>query len=399
MNNSKAKKSLLLLIPAVLVIYFGLRLYHDPIDTYTWTELLINYAAGFIRRGLIGRVAYLISPYLSAKFFLSALIICCYLLQIYLFQCLTQGINGFEWLLFVFSPTTFLFPIYNFEAYGRKDVFLVVIFLLSFLMILKNVRLSRLFPLVLMLYQIGILIHEYTIFYFPFVIVLTLVTYRERQDPIYRWILPLSALFLLGNLALLFGLSRRYYNLDLIPASWEGLIPEYDLTPQSGAFGWMGVPLREGLQPVFNKLTYPQTFFSYVIGFVLSLIPMALLNTRYQLTHRVMKLYMKEPLWCFVFICLIFSSGLIFLFSSDWGRLIYLYGFNVFVGMSVLKQRLNVNVEEPESFISGKAYDKVVGWAFLLLFAGTWFVKFYVDGGHIALQQGLLFRLLEWIAI
>lgn len=399
MKTSQAKKSLLLLIPAVLVIYFGLRLYHDPIDTYTWTELLINYAAGFIRRGLIGRVAYLISPYLSAKFFLSALIICCYLLQIYLFQRLTQGVNGFEWLLFVLSPTTFLFPIYNFEAYGRKDVFLVVIFLLSFLMILKNVRLSRLFPLVLVLYQIGILIHEYTIFYFPFVIVLTLVTYRERQNPIYRWILPLSALFLLGNLALLFGLSRRYYNLDLIPASWEGLIPEYDLTPQSGAFGWMGVPLREGLQPVFNKLTYPQTFFSYVIGFALSLIPMALLNMRCQLTHRVMKLYMKEPLWRFVFICLIFSSGLIFLFSSDWGRLIYLYGFNIFVGMSVLKERLNVNVEEPESFISGKAYDQVVGWAFLLLFAGTWFVKFYVDGGHIALQQGLLFRLLEWIAI
>lgn len=399
MKNSQAKKSFLLLIPAVLVIYFGLRLYRDPIDTYTWTELLINYAAGFIRRGLIGRVAYLISPYLSAKFFLSALIICCYLLQIYLFQRLTQGVNGFEWLLFVFSPTAFLFPIYNFEAYGRKDVFLVVIFLLSFLMILKNVRLSRLFPLVLVLYQIGILIHEYTIFYFPFAIVLILIAYREHQAPIYRWILPLSALFLLGNLALLFGLSRRYYNLDLIPASWEGLIPEHNLTPQSGAFGWMGVPLREGLQPVFNKLTYPQTFFSYVIGFALSLIPMALLNMRYQLTHRVMKTYMKEPLWRFVLMCLVFSSGLIFLFSSDWGRLIYLYGFNVFVGMSVLKERLNVNIEEPESFISGKAYDQVVGWAFLLLFAGTWFVKFYVDGGHIALQQGLLFRLLEWIAI
>lgn len=399
MKNSQMKKSLLLLIPAVLVIYFGLRLYHDPIDTYTWTELLINYAAGFIRRGLIGRVAYLISPYLSAKFFLSALIVGCYLLQIYLFQYLTQGVNGFEWLLFVFSPTAFLFPIYNFEAYGRKDVFLIVIFLLSFLMILKKMRLSWLFPLVLALYQIGILIHEYTIFYFPFVIVLMLVTYRESQDPIYRWILPLSALFLLGNLALLFGLSRRYYNLDLIPASWEGLIPEHNLTPQSGAFGWMGVPLREGLQPVFNKLTYPQTFFSYVIGFVLSLIPMTLLDMRYQLSSRVMNMYKKEPLWRFVFMCLILSSGLIFLFSSDWGRLIYLYGFNIFAGMAVLKQRLNVSVDEPESFISGNAYDQVVGWAFLLLFAGTWFVKFYVDGGHIALQQGLLFRLLEWIAI
>lgn len=398
-KNSRSKCAVLLLVPALLLIYFGLRLYRDPLDTYTWTELLINYAAGFIRRGLIGRIGFLVSPYISVKFFLSALIVLCYLLQLFLFHRISGTSIGFEWVLFVLSPAAFLFPVYNFEAYGRKDVFLIVIFLFTFLMVLKQVRLNLLLPLVLILYQLGVLIHEYALFYFPFALLIILLCYRSSDGRIYRWILPLCIMFITGNLILLYALSKRYYNLDLIPASWEGLIPEFDLTPQDGAFGWMGVPLKEGLQPVFDKLSYPQTFFSYLIAFLLSLIPMILFDARFRVTATVVKLYGNSLRQRIIWAAAFCFSAVVFVFSSDWGRLIYLYGFNLFPMMIVLKERLNL--DEPEADIpeSRIGYLKLAGVLFVVLYAGAWFVKFYVDGGHIALQQGLLFRLLEWIAI
>lgn len=398
-KNSRSNCAALLLVPALLLIYFGLRLYRDSLDTYTWTELLINYAAGFIRRGLIGRIGFLVSPYISVKFFLSALIILCYLLQLFLFYRISGTSIGFEWILFVLSPAAFLFPVYNFEAYGRKDVFLIVIFLITFLMVLKQVRLSLLLPLVLILYQFGVLIHEYALFYFPFALLIILLCYRSSVGRIYRWILPLCVIFIMGNLILLYALSKRYYNLDLIPASWEGLIPEFDLTPQDGAFGWMGVPLKEGLQPVFDKLSYPQTFFSYLIAFLLSLIPMILFDLRFRVTAAVGKRYGNSLRQRIIWAAALGFSAIVFIFSSDWGRLIYLYGFNLFPMLFVLKERLNL--DEPEADIpeSKIGYLKLAGVLFVILYAGSWFVKFYVDGGHIALQQGLLFRLLEWIAI
>ena len=59
MNSSQARTRVLILSAiGILLIYFGLKLYRAPLESYTWTELLINYAAGFIRRGLVGRIAY-----------------------------------------------------------------------------------------------------------------------------------------------------------------------------------------------------------------------------------------------------------------------------------------------------------------------------------------------------
>jgi hypothetical protein len=113
---------------AILIVYDGLQLYQAPLDTYTWTELLINYAAGFIRRGLIGKIAYWVSPYISVKFFLSALITITYLLHLILYAKITRKIDTFIWMLFLLSPAAFLFPVYDFAAFGRKDVFLILIF-------------------------------------------------------------------------------------------------------------------------------------------------------------------------------------------------------------------------------------------------------------------------------
>ena len=381
---------------AILIVYDGLQLYQAPLDTYTWTELLINYAAGFIRRGLIGKIAYWVSPYISVKFFLSALITISYLLHLFIYAKITRKIDTFIWMSFLLSPAAFLFPIYDFAAFGRKDVFLILIFFLSILLILRRVNLLLTLACVLILNEIGVLIHEYALFFFPFVLVLILIGYRDQSPKLLLLTVALGVVFMIGNLAGLYALSRQYYSLDLIAESWQGLIKDYNLTPQSGAFGWMGVPLKEGLQPEFDKLSFPRTFFSYAAGFLLSLIPAFLLNERYQILNTVEKAFADQK-WKFTdFGLLLLSSAAVFVFSSDWGRLMYLFTFHLFISLIVLKELFGCEDTITEN-ASHSSYAKIILIVFIFLYASTWYVKHYVDGDHIALQQGLLFRIFEWL--
>ncbi len=394
--KDKNLRIVILVIIAVLLTHYGLKLYQAPLETYTWTELLINYAAGFIRRGLIGKIAYWISPYLSVKFFLSASITLCYLIHLILYSQIAKKIETFEWALFALSPAAFLFPVYDFDAFGRKDVFLILIFMISFLLILKNVKLTITLPAILSLYQIGVLIHEYALFYFPFAIFLILVCYRKAPSRQLIFIAAAGVLFMLVNLYGLYAFSRRYYNLDLIAESWVGLIKDYDLTPQSGAFGWMGIPLKDGLQPVFDKLSYPRTFFSYIAGMALALIPSILLNARYRILDTLREEYQSAPWKLYAFGLILLVSLPVFMFGSDWGRLTNLFSINIFLSLVVLRESFQ-SENTAEVSAAGSHFYRTAAILMVVLYAFTWHIKHYVDGDHIALQQGLLFQIFHWL--
>lgn len=394
MSGTK-RRILILGAIGLLMIYYGLKLYRAPLESYTWTELLINYAAGFIRRGLVGRVAYYFSQFVSPVFFLTLTVILGYLIQLVLFFVQTRSVPDREWLLFALSPTGFLFTAYNFDAYGRKDVYLVVLFLLAYELIRRRVKLRIAFPLILVLYEIGALVHEYALFYFPFVLALLLVTESGRPRRSRLLIAAVGIVFLIGNLIWLFGLSNQYFDLDRIASSWEGLIPNYELTAQSGAMGWLGVPLKDGLQPVFDKLTFPQTFFSYLTAAALSLVPMALLERRFGIARAVRARLQGEPPFAWLAGAFALSTAAISVFSSDWGRLIYLYGMNLFPIGAVTIERFGLTdraAAEPD-----EGYSRLSFALLLILFTSTWMVKMYVDGGHIALQGGAIYRLMDWI--
>lgn len=382
----------------ILLIYFGLKLYRAPLESYTWTELLINYAAGFIRRGLVGRIAYYFSQFISPIFFLTLSVIAGYLTQLVLFFAVTRNVPTREWLLFTLSPTAFLFVIYNFDAYGRKDVYLLVISLFSTYLILKRVRLAIAFPVILALYEIGALIHEYALFYFPLILILLLILESDRPTCVRYGLVGVGLIWMAANYLWLFGLSAQHYNLEAIAESWVGLIPNYDLTIQDGAMGWLGIPLKDGLQPVFDKLTYPQTFFSYAAAGALSLIPMALLNRRFAIVSECWRRIEKDLTSQLLIASLAISSLAISIVSSDWGRLIYLYAMTLFPMMGVLIERLALNDRAPREVRNeSDPYERLTFALLLIVFAATWMVKMYVDGGHIALQSGALFRLLDWV--
>ena len=101
---------------------------------YSFNELFINYQAGFIRRGLLGEIAWQFDHLFSIepiKFF-SVFFLISYLVQIILFFFLLRKylISKFIFILIFFSPSLLLFHIYSPDLYFLKDSLIKLVFLL-----------------------------------------------------------------------------------------------------------------------------------------------------------------------------------------------------------------------------------------------------------------------------
>ena len=71
-------------------------------------------------------------------------------------------------------------------------------------------------------------------------------------------------------------------------------------------------------------------------------------------------------------------------------------GMNLFPIGAVTIERLGLTdraAAEPDD----DGYSRLSFALLLILFTSIWMVKMYVDGGHIALQGGAIFRLMDWI--
>ena len=133
-------------------------------------EWIINYQGGFGRRGFFGEVfsqISLISNFPIRKlilFFLYILFIFYYLMAFFYFKDLKKN---YLFILSLFSPLVFVFPISELEALGRKDMLIPFLFL-SFCFLFNKLNFYFLSLFLLILYSILLLTHEVSIFYLSF---------------------------------------------------------------------------------------------------------------------------------------------------------------------------------------------------------------------------------------
>lgn len=104
---------------------------HFPGD-YSWTELLINYQGGFVRRGLLGELAFRLNSFIPAPYFLIAVVASVYVaVTFWMVVAVLNRVEVSIALLFLFCPATILFPVYDTDAFGRKDIFILAAFALA----------------------------------------------------------------------------------------------------------------------------------------------------------------------------------------------------------------------------------------------------------------------------
>jgi hypothetical protein len=140
---------------------------NDFPGSYVWSELLINYQGGVVRRGLLGEIAFELDRVVPAKLFFSVIVCTLYALTALWIANRVRRINNYFIAgFFLLSPRLLLFPLYDSNAFGRKDIFILAAFCASLSVIDRLPRILVL-PVLMVIYLASSLVVETSILYFP----------------------------------------------------------------------------------------------------------------------------------------------------------------------------------------------------------------------------------------
>lgn len=115
-----------------IYIYLLLQINEFP-QKYVFTEWLINYEGGYVNRGFLGQITFLVKNIfnIDLKFVILFFQLFIYTTYFILFYLLFSKIKiNFFWVLIIFSPILFSYPLIELMVLGRKDTFVITIFLI-----------------------------------------------------------------------------------------------------------------------------------------------------------------------------------------------------------------------------------------------------------------------------
>lgn len=235
----------------MVITDIGIRLAkgYDFTGDYGITEWLINYKAGFTRRGLIGEGLFFlwsktsfVSP-IKTVIWASMLIYIAFVLYI----CIKGRQAGPGFLL----PCAFIAggPLYT-NNVVRKDVLLLLIFATMIHLMIRQETTLKKAAYANCFMVIGILIHEIFIFIsFPAVIYLLISSQRKCTPRVfYRF---RSLIWMLPSIATFVAILTRHdipHAAQIIHESWRGLWDSADPWPlqPGGSIAWINKSLIEG---------------------------------------------------------------------------------------------------------------------------------------------------------
>jgi hypothetical protein len=358
----------------------GLYLSQFP-GSYTWTDMMINYEGGFSRRALLGELALRLNHYIPAPYFLTILVTGAYIAVTIWLSALASQIRLSIAFLFLFSPVTLLFPIYDSDAFGRKDIFVLLAFCAAITTIrIRSARLSLF--LILVVYFIAGLITETSWFYLPLAIAAFAII-RGAEKP-FKWHLLLwftVALFLVANFAVTY-LSNQAVDKTAIVESWKAIYP--DAFVNLGAVTYLGAPLALSWGMVILHQRDPTTLVGYLIGFSLANIPLLLLLT----VRRLRKANIVATSSIFFGIT---AALMTFAVGADWGRYIYLFTCQLFVFFVIVSVPVILQPQKGRSAI----WQSVIGCCLAMLYLSTWQLKHFRPHGSNPLFPGKVFGIPE----
>lgn len=320
-------------------IFFMSRTYHLEVNN-SMAEWLINYQGGFGRRGLLGELfsqislKYEISIRKVILYFLFFLFFTYYFL-IYLF--FKDVKKNKLIILSILSPLFIILPLSELEALGRKDLLIPLSFLV-YLIIYNKMNFLGLYLFLIFFFPILLLIHEVSIFYFPFFLILLFFKIKNLN---YSHLLALIFLSLLV-IGIIVTLSNSIHSSDQIRIMCENI--KYKLNDQCGMAAFvLNRVLKDNISELggLNIFHLLRNFLIFVFGYFALII--LILNSK--LEKLELNILIKH-LNVEVIILLLFIPTLIpFAIAVDWGRWFNLsYTMLIFFYFFCLKNKIfNLN--------------------------------------------------------
>jgi len=315
-------KFFIILISFSIVIYFFwlLKLLNDFPWRYVFTDWIINYKGGYIRRGLIGEVSTNLSIFFNTNikyiFFIIHFFIY-FLFHYFFYKFFSVFKKNYLFYVLCFSPLVFLYPLSTFEALARKEIFFITLFLINCYFLTRVQSRNIAFLLTNICFIFSYFIHESS-FIFLIFFYLTFYVFLKQNNlkiKLHELFIALMVIIFLGYL--LFMPVTELKLLKMISYISENF---FLISRNSGAisaihFNTSGINL-------FLKDNYISL--KYIIRYLL-------------LSHFVIFflyiLYFKNLpnlgkfFWLFCLGCFL-SPVFLFLIASDWGRFVYiLYNF------------------------------------------------------------------------
>lgn len=385
-DESISQRDIFLIIAvALLIIYIvaqcaisSCAVYVRFPETYTWSELMINYQGGFIRRALLGEILWQTKEICDLRITAIFLIYECFLVYYFiLYKKLTNAYDKYLTFFLFASPVLMIFlPINSMNAF-KKDVFVLVALLLQFHCISQYIQHQisayKTYAYTFILFVIGTLIHEILIFYTLLPALLLWQEEYKRGRGVLSFI-SIGAVIALVTLLiwLHFGTNEQ---VAMISQSWESFLGKPEGSLNYKAVAWLDKGLSEAWKN-FARVDNPLlNVFITFIAFLLAAIPLLIVYHSYGAKKSIQEYFTIPYRSSFLGIALIFPFSL-FVIIIDHGRVISFtmmyYLFFLVTMQEVCPQRESVKYANVINRLLRSNKLRAIVLFCVLLYACTW---------------------------
>lgn len=305
---------------SILIIIFNFTFFVIEKSPFQYSDWLINYQGGFVRRGLPGEIFYqlykLTSIPLDLIVFFSVSLL--YIFFAINFVKFTSNIKlNLLNLLILFSPLSFIYPVMEQKVSGRKDI--IFIFLVIFLtMILDKLKFEHQKYLIILLVLISAFSHTGFIVFTPIFFLLFIVSNHKNSFwKILRELIIISAFSILILLLILFNTSIDNQSIYKICEAIKDYLPACGQDDYIETVNWSlkyAIELNDKLWKKENYISF------YTLAFIFANAPLVYAFYKAELNKKYS--FRVNPIFIFIFINLITIP--IYFVGVDYGRYMHI---------------------------------------------------------------------------
>ena len=353
---------LILIVCGVFILYSK----HDVGNDSSLSDWLINYSGGFVRRGLVGQIVLEFAYFFSIKLrdaiviFQIISFVAYYLLVFFL---LRKTITNRLLILSVFSPIFILFPIAEIEAFGRKEIFILLIVILYFFSNIRDIKTQLLFKF--FIFPISILIWEPAIIFYPYLLLIDLVVFKiNKLNKNLIWLfLSYLVVFLVIIFVYLNSISSE--NFDLMRNT---LINDFGENCYMSCL-FVGNQSQNSLMELANAnavIVKPLHIIRYTLIVLIGFYPLFNLLQISKLNNKELFFLSNYKNLLFPFIVVFSPSLFLYVLMYDWGRIVHIsYSFMLLSYIFLLKNNL---IEIDQDKLSQNIFINLSNKMFFILF-------------------------------
>lgn len=328
---------LILIVCGVFILYSK----HDVGNDSSLSDWLINYSGGFVRRGLVGQIVLEFAYFFSIKLrdaiviFQIISFVTYYLLVFFL---LRKTITNRLLILSVFSPVFILFPIAEIEAFGRKEIFILLIVILYFFSNIRDIKTQLIFKF--FIFPISILIWEPAIIFYPYLLLIDLVVFKiTKLNKNLIWLfLSYLVVFLVTIFVYLNSISSE--NFDLMRNT---LIKDFGENCYMSCL-FVGNQSQNSLMELANAnavIVKPLHIIRYTLIVLIGFYPLFNLLQISKLNNKELFFLSNYKNLLFPFIVVFSPALILYVLMYDWGRIVHIsYSFMLLSYIFLLKNNL-----------------------------------------------------------